>query len=658
MSGPSTQKKNIMKQKNKQEKGKQSQKRNFWEGFAYYSQNKIVIAILVVIVSFIFGSNYSSIYDKKVDLNGDNIYYYSLGKALSQGDGYSNIINLEKTPHNHFPPGYPFFISKLIKVFPDDIQTVKKANGVLLYLSVILLFFIINATTKNSILAFCASVLMSMHKELLHFATIMMSETLFIFLSLLSIYLAILLVQGKIGKKRPWVAWIFIVLYGLLIAYTYFVRTMGLSLILALAGWLGIFAVASLIRWRKAVKREETEMAVAYRQQLWRSAVLCVLTVVAVGTAKFSWDTRNKNLGFTGSDYENTFFKKTNNETMQGVEDWKARIKSNTSNFITQWIPQATYMKDPVDKDHKNTTGEWISGSLLLAVMIAGCLYMSTGRLLMLFYMGLTVGVLILYPEQYGGLRYITPIMPLFIFLLLNGIAACIWGIFKIFKVTIPPLLLQSIVILLITFINLTPKYAAAQKTYHDNARMTSWFSIKDINAKYYLEASRYLDSIQGPVRPICRKPELTYIFSNFHACNGFPQYAEPDTIYNILRRDSINYLIVDNWFRHAYVTLFPCIQKYPDKFKLVKQYGEADTAKKINPTYIFFFNDEWGYTGDMKDGVREGKGVLKMQDGRKYEGEFQNNLPNGLGTLYDTAGVKLVTGYWKDGALTRYMRP
>lgn len=646
-----------MKPKNKQEKGKQVQKRNFWEGFAHFSQNKIVIAVLVVIVSFIFGSNYSSIYDKKVDLNGDNIYYYSLGKALNQGDGYTDIIHLEKKPHTHFPPGYPFFISKLIKVFPDDIQTVKKANGVLLYLSVVLLFFIVNTTTKNSILAFCSATLMSMHKELLHFASIMMSESLFIFLSLLSIFLAILLVQGKIGEKKTWVAWIFILLYGAIIAYTYLVRTMGLSLVLALVGWLGIYAIASLIRWRIAVKRGNEEKIIPFRQQFWKSAVLCILTVVSVGTAKFAWDTRNKNLGFSGNSYESTFFRKANNETMQGIDDWKARIKSNTSNFITQWIPSATYMKEGVEKGHKNTTGEWIWGCVLIAVMIGGCLYLSTGRLLMLFYVGLTIGVLILYPEQFGGLRYITPIMPLFIFLFLNGIAAFIWCIFKIFRFKFPPLLPQSLVILLVTFISLTPKYAAAQKTYRENAHMTSWFSIKDINAKNYLEASRYLDSIPGNVRAICRKPEITYMFSNFHSTNGFPQYADPDTIYNMLRRDSINYLIIDNWFRHAYTTLFPCIQKYPEKFKVIKQYGEVDTVQHINPTYIFFFNDEWGYKGDLKDGVREGKGVLKMQDGRKYEGEFHNNLPNGLGTLYDTAGVKVVTGYWKDGACTRIVR-
>ena len=650
------QKSNILPTKNQGKKGADTHtKRDFWDTFFRFTQNKIFLGALLVIVSFVFISNYSSIYDKKIDLNGDNIYYYSLGKALNQGDGYSTIIYLKKSPHAHFPPGYPFFISKLIKVFPDDIQTVKKANGVLLYLSVVLLFFIANITTRNSILAFCVACLTSMQKELLRYATIMMSEPLFIFLTLSAILIAILLITGRIGTKRPWMFWIFFVLYGGLIAYTYLVRTMGLSLILALIGWLGIFAIWSLVRWRKAIKNEDTEHVLPYRQQLWKSALLCVLTIVAVGTAKLSWDTRNKNLGLSGKDYENTFFKKANNGDMEGLEDWKARIISNTTNFITQWIPQATYVKDPVDREHKPTVSEWIWGSLLIVVLIAGCLYLSTGSLLMLFYVGLTVGVLILYPEWYSGVRYIVPIIPILIFLFLNGLSSIVWGLYKILKVKVSPLLPQALLVLLVTFIGMVPKYTEAQKFYRDNARMASWFSIKDINAKNYLEASRYLgDSLPADARAICRKPEITYMFSNYRATNGFPHYADPDTIYNMLRRDSINYLIVDNWFRHAYVTLFPCIQKYPEKFKMVKQFGIVDTVHKINPTYIFYFNDDWGYTGDMKDGVREGKGVLKMQDGRIYEGEFQHNLPNGMGTLYDPNGRKQISGIWKDGAIAR----
>ena len=103
------------------------QKKDFWQTIDQFLHNKWVIGVMLVIVSFVYNHNYSNIYDRKIDLNGDNIYYYSLGQALSHGEGYTNIISLEKTPHSHFPPGYPWFISKILKISPDNIQAVKKA---------------------------------------------------------------------------------------------------------------------------------------------------------------------------------------------------------------------------------------------------------------------------------------------------------------------------------------------------------------------------------------------------------------------------------------------------------------------------------------------------------------------------------------------------
>ena len=628
-----------------------AQKTSFWDLLDRFLHNKWVIGAMLVIVSFVYNHNYSALYDRKIDLNGDNIYYYSLGQALHQGEGYTGIISWHKAPHSHFPPGYPWFISKIMKFSPDNIQTVKKTNGFLMYLSVILLFFVVFFTTNNSMVAFCSSLLMSVHKDLLRFATIMMSETLFIFLSLLAVFLAILLVKGKIGVKRPWVGWVTIVIYGLLIAYTYLVRTLGLSLILALTGWLGILAVRDLFRWRKAAKNQDAEAVVSSRGHFMTTALLCLVTIVAVGTAKLSWDARNRKLNIVAEDYKSTFMKKTNNEDMEGIADWKTRIKSNTSNFITRWIPEATYMKENTADEEPITGKEWMLGLLLMAVMVAGCLYSQPGRLLFLFYVGLTVAVLILYPEQYGGTRYLIPLIPFFIFLLLNGISAIVAGIYRIFKLSHPPLLAQSIVLLFVTFGFMMPKYLEAQTEYKKTARMRSWMTTADVNAQHFLEAAAFCgDNLPKDARVICRKPELFYMFSHYHQAGGFPFYAEPDTIYNMLCRDSIDYVIIDSWFRHAYVTLWPCIQKYPEKFKQLKKIGDVDTVRKTNPTFIFQFNDEWGYHGDMKDGKREGKGTLKMPDGRTYKGDFSNNQPNGYGTLYDSAGNALISGTWKDG--------
>ena len=67
------------------------------------------IYLCLAIIACVFIVNYLKIFDFKPDLNGDNVYYYALGRAIAAGKGYTNIMFLEETPHSHFPPGYPLF---------------------------------------------------------------------------------------------------------------------------------------------------------------------------------------------------------------------------------------------------------------------------------------------------------------------------------------------------------------------------------------------------------------------------------------------------------------------------------------------------------------------------------------------------------------------
>lgn len=99
--------------------------------------------VLLFIVTICFVSTYTKIYDVKLDMNGDNIHYYALGKALAEGKGFTNTISFSETPHTHFPPGYPVFVAGVMKFFPDNINAVKIANGILLYAAILLLFFLL-----------------------------------------------------------------------------------------------------------------------------------------------------------------------------------------------------------------------------------------------------------------------------------------------------------------------------------------------------------------------------------------------------------------------------------------------------------------------------------------------------------------------------------
>lgn len=58
-------------------------------------------------------------------------------------------------------------------------------------------------------------------------------------------------------------------------------------------------------------------------------------------------------------------------------------------------------------------------------------------------------------------------------------------------------------------------------------------------------------------------------------------------------------------------------------------------------------------YTGEIKDGKRHGKGIVKYEDGSYYDGEWDNNIYHGQGTLKTSAGT--YTGAFKNGKKNGY---
>jgi hypothetical protein len=209
--------------------------------------------------------------------------------------------------------------------------------------------------------------------------------------------------------------------------------------------------------------------------------------------------------------------------------------------------------------------------------------------------------------------------------------------------------------VIVFSFTFLTPAYNKSLNEQKKSAKLKSWKASNNINYKNFMEAIEWCgNQLPDTARIICRKPELYYMYSGFHKCGGFPQYCNIDTMYQLLKKENTEYLIIDNWFRHAAVTLFPVVQKYPEKFKVLHIVGDVDPERKINPVYVFYFNDEWGYHGELVNGKKEGKGYEIFQDGRKYVGDFSDNKINGYGELYDITGALLTKGYWKDGYLVR----
>ena len=67
---------------------------------------------------------------------------------------------------------------------------------------------------------------------------------------------------------------------------------------------------------------------------------------------------------------------------------------------------------------------------------------------------------------------------------------------------------------------------------------------------------------------------------------------------------------------------------------------GDFKDGKKVNGTLT---KKDLVYTGEFKNDLAEGFGVMKYKDGSWFEGTFKNNAPHGYGTYHFSNGQKYI---------------
>lgn len=541
--------------------------------------------LYLVMITVVFWVNYSKMFDPKLDMNGDNIIYYNLGKSLCEGQGFTDNNYFVTRPHTHFPPGYPVFVAGIMKFFPEDIVAVKAANGILLFLSLILLFFVFRRFSGNIFIPFITLLFCASQYEILRYATIMMSEMLFLFLSVLTIFLMQQIRVNELFTRKGWKNMLALAGLLLCIAYIYFVRTMGISFILAIVLYYGVFFIQQAITWYR--RRE-----ISSRKLMVRYLLLAVLVCTAFGASKTGWDIRNRSVGKTGSDYMNDFKKKPRGEVMSTWQDWQVRVSNNVREYLTIWIPTSIRSLE-ADRGKQPSTTDWLVGFVFLALLVIGLLGLKEGKLLLFFYLGITFGVLLVWPEQYAGVRYFINVLPLLIFLFFLGIHESVRLIYQRVLHRGNQPWVNIAVILLIAIFGLIPGYRNTLKSWSKFAVAKTWMQSPYAPVAYLelLHAAEWCkQNLPRDARILCRKPEIFNFYSGLKS-SSFPNYGTPEEIMKSLTEGEATHVVIDHWFPHAYRTLYPVIMEhYPQHFSLVQVVQAQNAQSKDLPTLICQF--------------------------------------------------------------------
>jgi hypothetical protein len=480
--------------------------------------------ILIIILSL-----YLFTFDAKLDLNGDNVDYYLLGKAISQGEGYTTIWYPGSPPFSHRPIGYPIIIAGAMMFGLSSIVAIKWINFVLLCGSLALFYRILERITENKMLATVITLIIGINIHILHFTFIIMSEIPFLFFTILAVYYLVKLEMSDKFSFKDYNLWLMVVA----LSAAYHVKSLGVALLFAF-------------------------MVYFLGQRKWKQGLTTLSGFIALALPYYI---RNMMLGVKSSYLASVTFKNPYQRELGTMEffDYFERIITNIIRYISIEIPRSVV---PFFLETEATTGSWILGIIISALIIWALTRLKKYRaLLFSLFLG-TFGILLLWPEVWFGIRFIMPLIPFILFLSVYGI----YELLNHYKLNSKLILITIILIFGLNF-NSYSDYNKKSKIGYPKAYMN------------YFNLASWAEKNSDPEDIfIARKPQFFYLYSNRQVIKYKYTSDDQELIKDLEKRDARYVVIEQLGYGSTPRYLVPAIQKNMSRFQVVKQLKNPDT--------------------------------------------------------------------------------
>ena len=486
----------------------------------------------VALCFLVFFGCYLYVFDAKYDINGDNAAYLALAESLETGLGYARISDPARTPETHFPPGYPVFLALFLKA-SSSLVFLKALNGGLLLGSLLLSLALYRRLGLPPAFGAAAVAVLATNETLLRYSTILMSECLFLFLTLLSI---LFLLRRREGD-RPWTdPWMLALVLALSAAYH--VRSAGLATVAAIVAWL--------------------VLARSFRSAAWTAGLFAL--------SALPWHLRSRAVG--GETYVGQFLQIDPYHPEAGtvsLADLVARVGENVGRYLSKGIPEAVLpLKSTSFLVGKPGLEHWAIGAVIVALAGYGLYRLPRHRSLVGLLLAATFGLLLLWPSIWAGNRFLVGVVPFLTVLQL-------WAVHRLVSDRLPRLPSSwPLAWMLVLFFPLSVLHDVAQAPYP-----RAWID--------YFEVARWVEknTPEGTIVS-ARKPNLFHRFAKRPTAKySFTSSAEEQV--RFLEEIGARYVVVDHLgYGSTTEFMISAILENQDRFTAV--YGAGQEPR----TYLF----------------------------------------------------------------------
>ncbi len=240
--------------------------------------SKYVLPIIIMVSAILGLMRFNSL---QIGTSYDDAHYIILAESLSSGQGYQ-LINFPRPQiERAFPPGWPILLTPFTFLSPDNYAVLKLFTLILWLASLLLMYKIFSKRIESPFLEILVA-LIAINPLLIGTSVTVMSETAYLFFSLI----VLILVDSWDDEKDKLNYWL-IILIALAALYTQLIRTVGISIAIALLLYfllsrrfreagiiLGVFALGALLQAWLNLRNGGSVVSASYESQVFNGSII------------------------------------------------------------------------------------------------------------------------------------------------------------------------------------------------------------------------------------------------------------------------------------------------------------------------------------------------------------------------------------------------